>query len=149
MSKDKSYSSDGELSRADALKRLMEDVSKDPELLHGLLFEPEATLGKLSYLGRREKGAILAMRPEWVIAGLAGLTFGRGGTVAVCGHSCSDSCDDTCGGGSCFGTCFSSCDHTCGARSCDITTEIASFRLGGDPPLDDRFGAQPFRAWRR
>lgn len=115
-------------SRTEALKRLVEEARKDPQLFHDLVFEPEKVIGKLTYLDRREKGAIVSLRPEDVIAGLAGLIVGPGGVAAVCTYSCNDSCDDTCGEGSCFGTCLgSSCDHTCGARSCDITVEFTQF----------------------
>jgi hypothetical protein len=91
----------------------------------------------------------MAMTPEWVIASLAGLTFGGGGGVSVCGESCTDSCGNTCGDGSCFGTCYSSCDNTCGSRSCDITTQLGGFRNVGDPAFENMVGIRPFRAWRR
>jgi hypothetical protein len=114
------------LPRSEALHRLVEEARSDPAFFHNLVFEPEKTLSKLSYLGRHEKGAIVAISPEDVIAGLTGLITGPHGEAAICDFSCEPSCDDTCGAGSCFGTCMShSCGHTCGARSCDITVEIA------------------------
>jgi hypothetical protein len=116
-----------ELPVNEALQRLVEKAKRDPAFFHSLVFEPEKALAGLEFLGRREKGAIVSLRPEDVIAGLAGLIVSGGGVAAVCGHSCEDSCDNTCGAGSCFGTCMStSCDHTCGARSCDITVELTS-----------------------
>ncbi len=115
------------LPRSEALRRLVEQARKDPAFFHSLVFEPEKALGELTYLDRREKGAIVSLRPEDVIAGLAGLITGPGSAAAVCDYSCHDSCDDTCGEGSCLGTCMStSCGHTCGARSCDITVEFTS-----------------------
>jgi hypothetical protein len=110
--------------KEEALNQLIERARKDPQFFHALVFSPEKVLGELDFLDRRERGAIVAIRPEDVIAGLAGLLKNPTSGVAVCGYSCSDSCDITCGEGSCFGTCYSSCDHTCGARSCDITAQI-------------------------
>lgn len=116
------------LSRTEGLRRLVEEAQQDPDFFHSLVFEPERALSRLNYLGRHEKGAIVAISPEDVIAGLTGLIVGPRGEAAVCDFSCEPSCDDTCGAGSCFGTCMShSCGHTCGARSCDITVEIARF----------------------
>jgi hypothetical protein len=113
--------------RTEGLQRLVEETRKDPALFHALVFEPEKALARLTYLDRREKGAIVSLRPEDVIAGLAGLIVGPGGAAAVCTYSCHDSCDDTCGAGSCLGTCLSStCGFTCGARSCDITVELTA-----------------------
>lgn len=124
------------LSRGEGLSRLVEQAREDPGFFHSLVFEPEKALAELTYLDRREKGAIVSLRPEDVIAGLAGLIVGPGGAAAVCDYSCHDSCDDTCGEGSCFGTCMStSCGHTCGARSCDITVEFtARYRDEGPGP---------------
>lgn len=129
------------LPRTEALQRLVEQTRKDPELFHDLVFEPEKVLSRLTYLDRPEKGAIVALRPEDVIAGLAGLIVGPGGVAAVCTYSCHDSCDDTCGAGSCLGTCLStSCDHTCGARSCDVTVSLTSRFLDEGPrPVRRRF----------
>jgi|SRR5689334_1623428 hypothetical protein len=134
--------SEGEpLSRSEGLDRLVEQARKDPAFFHSLVFEPEKALAELTYLDRREKGAIVSLRPEDVIAGLAGLIVGPGGAAAVCDYSCHDSCDDTCGEGSCFGTCMStSCGHTCGARSCDITVEFTGRAFEEGPLLRRRRG---------
>jgi hypothetical protein len=127
------------LSRSEGLNRLVEQARKDPAFFHSLVFEPEKALAKLSYLDRREKGAIVSLRPEDVIAGLAGLIVGPGNAAAVCDYSCHDSCDETCGAGSCFGTCMStSCGHTCGARSCDITVEFTARAFDAEGPLPGR-----------
>jgi hypothetical protein len=127
------------LPRTEALQRLVADAREDPQLFHALVFEPESALAKLPYLDRREKGAIVSLRPEDVIAGLAGLIVGAGGLAAVCTYSCHDSCDDTCGEGSCLGTCIgSSCDHTCGARSCDVTVEFTRFMREERPVMHRR-----------
>jgi hypothetical protein len=134
--------SEGEsLPRSEGLSRLVEQAREDPGFFHALVFEPEKALADLDYLDRREKGAIVSLRPEDVIAGLAGLIVGPGGAAAVCDYSCHDSCNSTCGEGSCFGTCMStSCDHTCGARSCDITVEFTSRFFQGDPAPARRRG---------
>ena len=109
----------------EVLDRLVEQAGNDPEFFHRLIFNTEEVLGELDYLSRAERGALVAIEPNDVVAGLLGLFRNPGGGLAVCGHSCEDSCDNTCGEGSCFGTCLSdSCDHTCGARSCDVTVEI-------------------------
>jgi hypothetical protein len=135
-----------ELPATEALKRLVEKARRDPTFFHSLVFEPEKALAGVDFLGRREKGAIVAIRPEDVIAGLAGLITGPGGAAAVCGHSCEDSCDSTCGSGSCFGTCMSSsCDHTCGSRSCDITVEIMSRLDLVSQPMRNRGFFRPMR----
>src|SRR5262249_10933980 len=121
---------------------------KDPAFFHRLVFEPEKALAELTYLDRREKGAIVSLRPEDVIAGLAGLIVSPGGAAAVCTYSCNDSCDDTCGEGSCFGTCIGrSCDHMCGARSCDIAVEFTGRYFDEGPRLSRRRGF--FRPVRR
>jgi hypothetical protein len=137
--------------KKEVLDRLVKQAREDPAFFHDLVFAPEKTLAKLDYLDRREKGMIVSINPEDVIAGLAGLLMNPAGDVSVCGISCDPSCDSTCGEGSCFGTCISgSCSQTCGSSSCDITTQIASF--GGDV---ERFGARfgpttrEFRATRR
>src|SRR5829696_6439689 len=87
------------LPRSEGLSRLVEQARKDPAFFHSLVFEPEKALAELTYLDRREKGAIVSLRPEDVIAGLAGLIVSPGGAAAVCDYSCHDSCDDTCGSG--------------------------------------------------
>ncbi len=111
------------------MKRLVDEVKADPQLLHNLLFATEETIGKLDYLDRRQKAAILALQPEDVVAGMAGTIFNPGGGVQVCGASCQASCTNTCGAGSCDGTCASSCTDTCGSVSCGSTTSIVNDRF--------------------
>jgi hypothetical protein len=98
--------------RREMLEELVKRARSDPSFFHQLVFKPEEVLGKLDFLDRREKGMILTIAAEDVIAGLAGLFVNPGGGVAACG--------DTCGSGSCTNTCDSSCGHTCG-QSCDDT----------------------------
>lgn len=148
---EKQHSSEGGSSKKEILERLVEQARKDPAFFHALVFEPEKVLTKIDYADRYVKGSIVAIRPEDVIAGLAGLGISGTGEVAVCGISCEPSCGDTCGEGSCFGTCLSgSCDRTCGAGSCDITSQIAR-QFYGDPVFSGQFSTmrRSFRAIRR
>jgi hypothetical protein len=110
------------MTRRDVLDRLIEEARKDPQFFHDLVFKPEAVIARLDYLDRREKGMIVGIAPEDVIAGLAGLFVNPGGTVAECGGTCgSGSCTNTCDS-SCGDTCRSSCDSTCGSASCGKTS---------------------------
>lgn len=109
-----------------ALQQLVEQAREDPKFFHALVFDPESALGSADYLDRREKGMIISLAPEDVVAGLAGLYVNPGGTVAECGTTCgSGSCTVTCDS-SCGDTCASSCDATCASASCGKT----SSRLG-------------------
>jgi hypothetical protein len=83
--------------RREMLEELIGRARSDPEFFHHLVFKPEAILGKLEFLGRREKGMILTIAAEDVIAGLAGLAVNLGGGVAECGNTCMwTDCTDTC-----------------------------------------------------
>jgi hypothetical protein len=105
-----------------ALQRLVEQARDDPAFFHALVFDPESALGNAGYLDRREKGMIISLEPEDVIAGLAGLYVNPGGPVAECGTTCgSGSCTVTCDS-SCGDTCASSCDSTCSKASCGKTS---------------------------
>jgi hypothetical protein len=105
-----------------ALQELVEQARKDPAFFHALVFDPERAISEVPYLDRREKGMIVALDPEAVIAGLAGLFVNPGGTVSECGTTCgSGSCTATCDS-SCGDTCASSCDSTCGSASCGKTS---------------------------
>jgi hypothetical protein len=119
------------MSKQEALERLVQQAKDDPAFFHQLIFDPEAAIGRLEYVDRREKARLIALSPEDVFSGLLGLIRAPGGNAAVCDYSCEDSCDDTCGSGSCFGTCMSSCGHTCGARSCDVTVALVRSSVGG------------------
>lgn len=138
------------MTKHEALEELISRAREDPSLFHALVFNPSEALGSLDFLDRREKGALVSLAPEDLIAGMVGLIRGPGSSASVCGHSCEDSCDNTCGGGSCFGTCLSdSCDHTCGARSCDVTVEIASPGRGVVDPIRDRAVSRTINFGRR
>jgi hypothetical protein len=113
--------------RREMLNELVKRARSDSTFFHQLVFNPEEVLGKLDFLPRREKGMILSLTPEDVIAGLAGLLVNPDLTPAFCGDSCNESCTSTCGG-SCGSTCGSSCGGTCGAASCGDTTKFV------DPP---------------
>ena len=139
-----------ELSRGEMLERLVDQAREDPAFLHALVFAPERALDKLEYLGRRQKGRLVAIRPEDIISGMVGVGgFGGfgGGDLGICDYSCASSCDSTCGSGSCFGTCFSSCGGTCGAKSCDITVELTSRLDLVSQPWEAPRAA--FRSWSR
>lgn len=140
---------EAELSRGEILERLVGRAREDPAFFHALVFEPERALDELGYLDRRQKGSIISIRPEQVIAGIVGAGGLRGGgEVGICGHTCEDSCDSTCGSGSCFGTCLSgTCDFTCGARSCDITVELTGRFEAVSLPWESSRVA--FRQWSR
>lgn len=82
--------------RREMLEELIGRARSDPEFFHQLVFKPEAILGKLEFLGRREKGMILTIAAEDVVAGLAGLVD-PGAGVAECGNTCMcTDCTDTC-----------------------------------------------------
>src|SRR5205814_1749027 len=76
-----------------ALEQLVAHARHSPEFFHALVFDPERALADVPYLERREKGMLVALEPEAVLAGLIGLFVNPAGTVAECGV--------TCGGGSC------------------------------------------------
>jgi hypothetical protein len=109
--------------RREMLEELVRRARSDPSFFHQLVFKPEEVLGKLDFLDRREKGMILALAPEDVIAGLAGLIVNPGGGVAECTVSCNNSCTNTCDS-SCGDTCHSSCQDTCGSGSCGKTSNL-------------------------
>jgi hypothetical protein len=124
------------MNRSEALQKLIEQAREDPQFFHDLVFKPDAVIGRLDYLNRREKGMIVGIAPEDVIAGLAGLFVNPGGTVAECGSTCgSGSCTNTCDS-SCGDTCRSSCDSTCGSASCGKTSN----REWGDVVLPEQTG---------
>lgn len=106
------------------LDKLIKRVKKDPELFHQLIFKPEKAFKALDFLDRRQRGRILAILPEDIIGGLAGLVPELPGDLLKCTISCGDSCTGTCVD-SCNGTCGSSCDDTC-ATSCDGTVGLVS-----------------------
>ncbi len=135
----------------DTFKQLVDRAQSDASFFHSLVFAPEKVIGELE-VGRREKGALIAMSPAEVLARLIGVN-------SYCGNTCSSSCDNTCGGScgyttnlqarpgeavvsyfsrvsgsvaECGNTCTSSCDNTCGG-SCGYTTNFAG-----------RFGWQEF-----
>jgi hypothetical protein len=110
-----------------ALEQLTKRAREDPQFFHDLVFEPERALASADFLERREKSKIIAIEPEAVIAGLAGLFAGEE-VLSLCGQTCGDSCGRTCGTGSCGETCGSSCRGTCGGVSCDSTTDIVAAR---------------------
>jgi hypothetical protein len=109
------------MAKKEALERLVAEVRKDPNLFHAIVFNPDSVINKLDFLDRREKGQIVSMKPEDLVAGLIGVVTTPGGNVAECGSSCGGSCNGTCDG-SCGGTCASSCDATCGGGSCGVTS---------------------------
>lgn len=127
------------------LDRLKSEAANDPVLFHGLVFETEATLKKISYLTPEKKEAIARFKPEDIAVGIAGRV--NPGDVEVCGASCGASCGGSCGascagscGGSCGGSCENSCAATCGgscgascANSCAgscVTSCVASGDIG-------------------
>ena len=116
-----------EISPAEVLEKLTAQAKDDPAFFHALVFNPERALDSLGYLDRRQKGRLVAVRPEEIIAGIVGGGgLVGGGEAGICGHTCQESCDSTCGSGSCFGTCLTgTCDFTCGSRSCDIVDAAA------------------------
>jgi len=135
--------------KRESLNRLVEQARKDPAFFHSLVFSPDKVLDKIDYLDRREKGMIVGLAPEDVVAGIAGLFVNPGGTVAECGTTCgSGSCTVTCDS-SCGDTCASSCDSTCSRASCGVTSKFE----GGDIvtlPERSSFGGRVFfRAMRR
>lgn len=71
-------------------QQVVERAKGDPAFFHALVFEPEKVLSEVN-LGRRAKGALVAIEPGEVIARLAGV-------LSACGNTCSSSCDNTCGG---------------------------------------------------
>lgn len=98
----------------EGLQRLVKQAKSDPQFFHDLIWNTESALGSVGYLSRLEKAAILAIRPEDLVVGLAsGLA---GGTIAAnCGGTCGASCGGSCGascGGSCTVTCAASCPAT-------------------------------------
>jgi hypothetical protein len=107
------------------LDELVNRARDDANFFHQLVFNPEEVLGKLDFLPRREKGMIVSLAPEDVIAGLAGLLVNSDLTVADCGDSCGNSCTQTCDA-SCGSTCGSSCQKTCGSQSCGDTVKHTS-----------------------
>jgi hypothetical protein len=107
------------------------------------VFNPEKVIDRLDYLSRRDKGMIVGVAAEDVIAGLAGVFVNPGGTVAECGTTCgSGSCTNTCDS-SCGDTCRSSCDSTCGSASCGKTSNLPDF---GEvvQPWESEFGGRGF-----
>ena len=74
----------------DNFKGLVEKAKSDATFFHNLVFDPEKILSGLE-LGRREKGALVALSPSEAIARLVGIT-------SYCGNTCTSSCDNTCGG---------------------------------------------------
>ena len=125
------------MNRRESIKQLIENAQKDPEFFHRLVFDAEQAIGELDYLDRSQKARLVSLRPEDLIAGLAGAVINFDDSVAQCGSSCHDSCRATCDG-SCQATCASSCDTTCGSRSCDTTTNRFVDRFS-NPVFDDRF----------
>ena len=124
--------------KREALDRLIEQARKDPAFFHGLVFNPEATLAGVEYLDRREKGKIVEIAPEDVIAGLAGVFVNPGGDIAECDLTCgAGSCGDTCAS-SCIHTCDESCNHTCGEASCGHTSKF---------PGREEIVSQPWRTF--
>jgi hypothetical protein len=123
------------------LEELVRRARSDSAFFHQLVFKPEEVLGTLDFLGRREKGMILTIAAEDVIAGLAGLVVNPGGGVGECDNSCYETCkctDSTCGG--CTDTCNVTCDATCantvqGGFTGDVVTDQLRTALGGKRSL--------------
>lgn len=103
-----------------AFQRLVEKAKTDPEFFHALVFDTENALSKLDFLGRQEKGALLSISPEHILATMVGELTSCGGsytcscTSGTCGGvTCGGStCDVTCSGDSCGNTCGNSCGYT-------------------------------------
>src|SRR5262245_2329527 len=112
---------------AQGLKRLVEEARRDSTFFHGLVFGPEKGIGRLKYLDRKAKAALLAINPENVIRNLVP------SVSTWCGETCGgSSCNTTCGGDSCRSTCGSSCGTTC-ASSCTDTSKLG-FEFVPDEP---------------
>jgi hypothetical protein len=123
--------------RRELLDELVRRARSDATFFHKLVFNPEEVLGQLDFLPRREKGMIVSLAPEDVIAGLAGLLVNPDLTVADCGSSCANSCGYTCGA-SCGDTCGSSCEFTCNGNSCTHT--VSRWSPMGTEPVRTGFG---------
>jgi hypothetical protein len=101
----------------DGVQRLVKQAKDDPKFFHDLIWKTEETLVSLTFLSRAEKSAILAIKPEDLVVGLA--TGGVGAIAAACGATCGASCGASCGA-TCGGSCGGSCSATC-AASCGVT----------------------------
>lgn len=134
-----------------ALDQLVARAKKDPKFFHALVFDAEKTIADLDFLDRRSKASLVALDPQDVIAGLAGLAINVGGDVQFCGDTCDSSCTNTCGAGSCDSTCgSSSCTTTCGSISCGTTVELAGERFRAlVNPADVQVGRRGFFVPRR
>ena len=110
--------------KREALDRLIEQAKSDPAFFHGLVFKPEETLARVDYLDRHDKAKILDLKPEDVIAGLAGL----GSPSLACDY-----------------TCLESCGITCDQSGCSYT----ELETRPDLVTNPRFGGSPFRFTRR
>src|SRR5436309_2064330 len=64
------------------IEKLVKQAREDPSFFHDLVFNTEKALGKIDYLDRPTKGAILAINPEEVISWIAGGAIGTGGGMA-------------------------------------------------------------------
>lgn len=102
----------------EGLSRIIERAKQDRAFFHSLVFSPESVFAQVPELGRAERAALLAMKPEEFFA----VTFG---TAAQCGDTCGErSCSLTCGKFSCEDTCSAySCGRTC-VGSCKETVQM-------------------------
>src|SRR5438128_1578859 len=106
--------------RREMLEELVRRARSDPSFFHQLVFKPEEVVGKLDFLDRREKGMILALAPEDVIAGLAGLAVNPAGGVAECGNTCLETCASSC-----------ACTNTCEVTSrLDVPGDVETDQVG-------------------
>lgn len=127
----------------EAMAELIKRARKDPEFFHALVWKTATVVESLDFLTREEKAAIVAIKPEDLVVGLATGRIRVGGDPAAdcgatCGASCGASCGATCGG-SCGGSCTATCAVSC-AASGDVADGAALIReitqsLGGARPF--------------
>lgn len=101
----------------EGMSLLVKKAKEDSKFFHDLIWNTEKVLSSLDFLSRSEKAAILSIKPEDLIVGLAG-----GNVAEECGGTCGASCGASCGA-TCGGSCGGSCTATC-AASCAVTGAV-------------------------
>lgn len=84
--------------RIEGMAELIRKAKEDPEFFYSLVWETEKALGSADFLSREEKAAIMRVRPEDLVIGLATGRFGAGAADDNCPGSCAQTshCTYTC-----------------------------------------------------
>ena len=111
------------------VSKLIDRAKNDSDFFHSLIFDTERVLASIDFLSEEERKAILSVKPEDLIVGLASGGM-KDEVAAECGGTCGASCGATCGascGGSCTVTCAASCPATFAAEPGDQLTQDPEF----------------------